>query len=93
MQIIKLSISHDITLEASALNATELAQLMVLVSKCRIYRTTCDKVQDKWVDAPFFKDIELTMSRADVATIHADYDSARTYLKAIADPVDEAAIA
>jgi hypothetical protein len=92
MHIIKLSISHDITLEASALNATELAQLMVLVSKCRIYRTTCDKVGDKWIDAPFFKDVELTMSRAEIEHVYNNYEAARAHLKSIADPIDEAAI-
>lgn len=93
MQIIKLGISHHITIEASALNAAELAQLMVLVSKCRLYRTTCDRVGGNWTEAGFFDPIELTMSRAEIERVYNNYEAARAYLKSIADPIDEAAIA
>ena len=80
MQIIKLNIAHDVTLEASDLSPTELAQLMILMSKCRIYRTTCDRIGETWVEAGYYKDVEIHLSRADVI-IHADYEAAKAHLE------------
>jgi hypothetical protein len=63
---LKVQLSYDITFEASNLSPAELAQLMILITKCQIYRTTLEQVGKDYVYAGYLKDIELTMSRADV---------------------------
>jgi phage gp45-like len=80
MKIIKIQLSYDITFEASNLSPAELAQLMILITKCQIYRMTSEKVGKDYVYASYTKDIELTMSRENVI-IHADYEAAKAHLE------------
>jgi hypothetical protein len=91
MQIIKVQLSYDITFDASNLSPAELAQLMILITKCQVYRTTLEKVGKDYVYAGYTKDIELTMSRADVE--HAqDYEAAQAHLKGLQAAADAAAL-
>jgi hypothetical protein len=91
MKIIKVQLSYDITFEASNLSPAELAQLMILITKCKIYRMTSEKVGTDYVYASYTKDVELTMSRADVI-IHADYEAAQAHLKGLQAAADAAAL-
>jgi hypothetical protein len=80
MQITKVQVCHDITFNASNLSPTELAQLMILITKCQVYRTTLEKVGKDYVYAGYTKDIELTMSRENVV-VHPDYEAAKAHLE------------
>ena len=91
MKIIKIQLSYDITFEASNLSPAELAQLMILITKCQIYRMTSEKVGTDYVYASYTKDVELTLSRADVE-MHADYETAQAHLKGLQAAADAAAL-
>ena len=91
MKIIKIQLSYDITFEASNLSPAELAQLMILITKCQVYRTTLEKVGKDYVYAGYTKDIELTMSRENVV-VHPDYEAAQAHLKGLQAAADAAAL-
>ena len=92
MQITKVQVCHDITFNASNLSPTELAQLMILITKCQVYRTTLEQVGKDYVYAGYLKDIELTMSRADVEHVYNNYEAAQAHLKGLQAAADAAAL-
>jgi hypothetical protein len=92
MKIIKVQLSYDITFEASNLSPAELAQLMILITKCQIYRLTSEKVGEDYVYASYTKDVELTLSRGDVEHVYNNYEAAQAHLKGLQAAADAAAL-
>lgn len=92
MKIIKVQLSYDITFEASNLSPTELAQLMILITKCQILRMTSEKVGTDYVYASYTKDVELTMSRVEIEHVYNNYEAAQAHLKGLQAAADAAAL-
>lgn len=81
--VTRININSDIKIDASALTAAELAQLLITLSKCEVLTSTYEKIGDEYVDAWYTKPVEVTMTRASYK-LHASWDDAKAHLAGLA---------